>query len=161
MTFTKLVPLPLEQLEAKAYLTVPIFKGQKLWGLLTVYQNSQARHWEEFEVNVLNQMGVLVGVALQQADYLKQLQAQSKQLEQSAERVQLLSKIIERIRQSLDLDTLFRSTAREVRRLLNADRVGVFHFIPGSGYDDGVFVAEDVLTIYFGPQYQDSRPLLR
>ncbi|WP_016879283.1 GAF domain-containing protein [Chlorogloeopsis fritschii PCC 9212] len=135
----------LEQFEVKAYLTEPIFKDRQLWGLLAAYQNSEPRHWDEFEVNVMTQIGVLLEVAIQQADTLAQLQVQSQEQQLSIERVQLMSKIFERIRESSDLDTIFRSTVREVRSLINAERVAVFRFLPESGYNDGVFVAEDTL----------------
>jgi light-regulated signal transduction histidine kinase (bacteriophytochrome) len=52
--------------------------------------------------------------------------------------------VITRIRESLDLDTIFQATATEVRQLLAADRVGMFRFYPDSGWDDGEFVSEDV-----------------
>ncbi|MFH7028577.1 MAG: hypothetical protein ACHBN1_25080 [Heteroscytonema crispum UTEX LB 1556] len=32
--------------------------------------------------------------------------------------------------------------------MLNSDRVGVFRFLSESGYDDGEFVAEDVVAGY-------------
>ncbi|MGL5508323.1 MAG: methyl-accepting chemotaxis protein, partial [Microcoleaceae cyanobacterium] len=76
----------LEQFEAKAYISVPIFKGDQLWGLLATYQNSAARHWEESEINLMTQIGDQLGIALQQADFLQQLQAQSQQLALAAER---------------------------------------------------------------------------
>lgn len=95
----------LEQFEAKAYLTVPIFKEGKLWGLLASYQNSQGRHWEEFEVNVMTQIAVLLGVAMQQAETLEQLQRQSKEVALTAERA--VAKIIDKIRQSPDIEAIF------------------------------------------------------
>ncbi|TAF57721.1 MAG: GAF domain-containing protein [Oscillatoriales cyanobacterium] len=53
--------------------------------------------------------------------------------------------VVTKIRESLDLDIIFQSTAREVRQLLNADRVAIFQFYQDSGFDDGEFVSEDVL----------------
>uniref|UniRef100_B8HJY1 histidine kinase n=1 Tax=Cyanothece sp. (strain PCC 7425 / ATCC 29141) TaxID=395961 RepID=B8HJY1_CYAP4 len=60
------------------------------------------------------------------------------------ERQQALFQVVTRLRQALDLETIFRATATEVRQLLAADRVGMFRFYPGSGWDDGEFVSEDV-----------------
>jgi light-regulated signal transduction histidine kinase (bacteriophytochrome) len=57
---------------------------------------------------------------------------------------QALFRVISRIRESLDLETIFQTTAIEVRQLLKADRVGMFRFYPDSGWDDGEFVSEDV-----------------
>jgi GAF domain-containing protein/two-component sensor histidine kinase len=80
--------------------------------------------------------------ALQQAAY--QLASCTDQIFQQIEQQQTLTSIIDKIRSSLDLDTIFNTTATEIRQLLNADRVGVFRFTPGSGWDEGEFVAEDV-----------------
>ncbi len=135
----------LEQYECKAYAIVPIFQGEKLWGMLATYQNSGPRQWEDSEVRLLRRIGDQLGVALQQAGYLQQLQAKSEEIEKGAERVKFVTQIVERIRQSTEVNALFNSTASEVRGFLSADRVGVFRFLPGSGYDDGEFIAEDVL----------------
>ncbi|MBW4654653.1 MAG: GAF domain-containing sensor histidine kinase [Kaiparowitsia implicata GSE-PSE-MK54-09C] len=60
------------------------------------------------------------------------------------EQQRLLFRVITKIRESLDLDEIFKTTAQEVRQLLQADRVGVFYFFPGYRYTDGEFVSEDV-----------------
>ncbi|HLO50141.1 MAG TPA: GAF domain-containing protein [Kamptonema sp.] len=70
----------------------------------------------------------------------------SGQLQEQIERQKALARVISRIRTSLELDTIFKTTATEVRWLLNADRVGVFRFDPDSRWDDGEFVSEDVLS---------------
>lgn len=124
----------LEDLEAKAYMMAPVFKGDQLWGLLAAYQNSEVRQWQEFELSLLTQVGVQFGVALQQAELLLQTQRQ-------AERDRAVARIIERIRQSLDLNVIFRATTQEVRLLLKADRVSVYRFNPDWSGD---FVAESV-----------------
>jgi methyl-accepting chemotaxis protein PixJ len=76
----------LEEFEVKAYVIVPIFKEDKLWGLLGVYQTSEARSWAEVEVSALKQIGVQIGVAMRQVDYLEQVQQQSEQLAEAAQR---------------------------------------------------------------------------
>jgi light-regulated signal transduction histidine kinase (bacteriophytochrome) len=60
------------------------------------------------------------------------------------EQQKALFRVITRLRQPLDLETIFQATATEVRQLLAADRVGIFRFYPDSGWDDGEFVSEDV-----------------
>jgi light-regulated signal transduction histidine kinase (bacteriophytochrome) len=55
-----------------------------------------------------------------------------------------LFRVITRLREPIDLETIFQATATEVRQLLAADRVGMFRFYPDSGWDDGEFVSEDV-----------------
>ncbi|MDA0672700.1 MAG: GAF domain-containing protein, partial [Cyanobacteria bacterium] len=63
-------------------------------------------------------------------------------LQRQVEREQLLRQISQRIRQSLDLQTIFDTACTEIRQLLGVDRVGIFKFYPESHYDDGEFVAE-------------------
>ena len=89
-----------------------------------------------------------MGVSIQQDEYVRQLQEQSAKVQASAQKAQSVNKIVERLRENTDLTTAFRTTAKDVRVLLKADRVGVFCFLPESGYDDGEFVAEDVLPGY-------------
>ena len=75
----------LEQSQAKAYITVPIFCGEKLWGLLAAYQNSDPRQWEEAEINIVVQIGTQLGVAVQQAELLARTQQQAKELKLAKE----------------------------------------------------------------------------
>lgn len=60
------------------------------------------------------------------------------------EQQKALFHVVARLRKLLDLDTIFQTTATEVRQLLAADRVGMFRFYPDSGGSDGEFVSEDV-----------------
>ncbi len=66
-------------------------------------------------------------------------------------KLQSLMGVISKIRESLELETIFQITATEVRQLLKADRVAVYRFIPESDWNDGEVVSEDVL-----PQYSPS-----
>lgn len=70
----------LERFQIRAYITVPIFCGSKLWGLLASYQNSGSRQWEATEINIVVQIGTQLGVALQQAELLEETQRQAAQL---------------------------------------------------------------------------------
>ena len=73
----------LERFQARAYITVPIFCGSQLWGLLASYQNSGPRQWQPVEINMVQQIGNQLGVALQQAELLKETQRQSAALQQA------------------------------------------------------------------------------
>ncbi len=73
----------LEQFEARAYITVPIFCGDKLWGLIASYQNQHPRQWKETEINVVVHVGNQLGVALQQAELLVKTRQQSQALQQA------------------------------------------------------------------------------
>lgn len=75
----------LAQLEARAYLIAPIFCGDRLWGLLGVYQNSNSRKWQEAEVEIVTQIGNQLGVAVQQAELFAQTQYQAEELKRAKE----------------------------------------------------------------------------
>ncbi|WP_156818115.1 GAF domain-containing protein [Mastigocladopsis repens] len=120
----------LERYQARAYVIAPIVKGERLWGLLAVYQNSNPRQWEEGEITVLTQISNQLGIAIQQAEYLKQLQEQSTQIAKAVERERAAAKVIDKIRQTSDIDTIFKTTTQEVRKLLSVERVTVYKFRP-------------------------------
>lgn len=82
----------LERFEAKSYITVPIFCGEKLWGLLASYQNSAPRQWSEAEINVAVHVGTQLGVALQQAELLARTQRQSMELLKSKENAEVANR---------------------------------------------------------------------
>ncbi|MBG1271745.1 GAF domain-containing protein [Nostoc sp. WHI] len=131
----------LEQFEMKAYIIAPIFTGEKLWGLLAAYQNSGPRDWQPWEETFLTQIGLQFGVAISQREYVEQVQTKSDQLAQIVEQEKAFTKIVNRIRQSLDVDSVFKTTTQEVRQSLKCDRVAVYRFNPDWG---GEFVAESV-----------------
>lgn len=150
----------LEAYQVKAYAIVAIYQGEQLWGLLAAYQNASPRRWEPSDVNFLTQIGAQLGVALQQAELLgqaqqrstvlqsrleEQLRQRAAELAKEAEQERAIAQVVEKIRRTLDIKTIFQTTATEVRQLLNADRVAMFRFSPNSGYRDGEIVAEAVL----------------
>lgn len=61
------------------------------------------------------------------------------------QRQQALLNVLTRIRESLPLDTILRSTATEIRQWLNVDRVAVFRFRPDSERHQGEFIVEAAL----------------
>ncbi|WP_375502392.1 methyl-accepting chemotaxis protein, partial [uncultured Nostoc sp.] len=117
----------------------PIFFGDKLWGLLAAYQNSRPREWETWEVNFLVQTSLQFSLAKSQIDYLELVRLKSEKLAQIAEQEKAITKISNRIRQSLDVQEIFKTTTQEVRQLLRCDRVAVYRFNPNW---TGEFVAE-------------------
>ncbi len=131
----------LTQFQIRANLVVPILKKETLWGLLCIHQCSAAREWQADEIEFIRQIAEQFGVALFQAKLLEQVKNQ-------AEQQKVLFTIVNRIRESLEIQNIFTTAAQEVRQALKADRVGVFQFDPDSGYNDGAFVSEAVLSPY-------------
>ncbi|MBD2578345.1 GAF domain-containing protein [Oscillatoria sp. FACHB-1406] len=137
----------LKEMEARACILIPIFqpksgsKSESLWGLLGVYQNRSSREWQQSELNLLVQLGKQLEVAMQQAEYVAQLERQTQQLSQNAERDRALAQIVDRIRSSPDIDSVFRNTVRELRGILEGDRVMIYRFNPDWS---GIVLAESV-----------------
>ena len=159
--FTQCYIEALEGYQARAYAIVAIYQAQKLWGLLATFQNSGPRYWDETEINFLIQISAQLGVAVQQAQLLaqteqrkeelqtaltEQLQQRTDELATEAQREKAIAQVIEKIRRTLDIETIFQTAATEVRLLLECDRVGIFKFDPDSDYNEGEFIWEDVLS---------------
>jgi GAF domain-containing protein len=81
----------LEQFQAKAFAIVPIFMGTRLWGLLAAYQNTGPRSWQAEEVSLLVQIGVQLGIALQQAELIANLRWEIIERQQAEEQVRQLN----------------------------------------------------------------------
>ena len=118
----------LEQMEARAYVLAPIFiadsnmfGSKKLWGIIGGYQNTGARRWQSYEIDVVRQLGLQVGIALQQIGYINRLQKQAE-LEKAS------NTIIEKIRQASNIDEIFKVATNEIRNALKADRAVVYQF---------------------------------
>ncbi|MFN6465154.1 MAG: GAF domain-containing protein [Nostoc sp. DedVER02] len=127
----------LEQFQAKAFATAPILQGDQLWGVIAAYQNASPRQWQSYEVESLTKIGTQIGVALRHYKLLAQAQYQ-------AEQQKTLTCVITRIRESLNLETIFQTTVTEARKMLQADRVAVFRFDPQKDWE-GEFIYEDVV----------------
>ncbi|MDJ0574878.1 MAG: GAF domain-containing protein [Xenococcaceae cyanobacterium MO_234.B1] len=112
----------LERLDIKAYVRMPIFVDQKLWGIINIYQ-SQTRVWQEDDLEFLKQIVGQIGIVIQQKQYLEELQTQAQQ-------EKAVSNIVQRIGSSLKLQEIFRSSTQEVRKLLQVDRAVVYRFNP-------------------------------
>lgn len=138
----------LEQFHIRAYATAPIFIGQKLWGVLAAYQHSQPYQWQHQEIQFLSQVANQLGFAVKQAELMAKTEREAEDLRLLNQQQEILFKLIADIRESLDLNTLFKTTAREVRKALLTDRVAIFQFDVDSQYNSGEFVAENVLPEY-------------
>ncbi|MEG3849845.1 PAS domain S-box protein [Microcoleus sp. herbarium19] len=73
----------LEQFEAKAYMAVPIFSGEFLWGLLIIYQNTAPRNWQSWEIELLSQIASQLAIAIQQSQLYEQLQRELQERQQA------------------------------------------------------------------------------
>ncbi len=68
----------LAQFQVRANLVVPILRDGLLWGLLIAHHCTAPRSWQALEVELLQQLALHLGIALQQANAYAQLQRQSE-----------------------------------------------------------------------------------
>lgn len=121
----------LRQIEVRSKMVVPILAStperdelrENLWGLLIAHQCYSPREWLPSEVDLLKQLASQVGIGIQQS-YLYQ------QTELQAQRQHTLNQVIQAMRRSLDLDTIFATTVSEVGKILQIDRVSIVHYVP-------------------------------
>lgn len=132
----------LEQLEVKANLIVPIMIEGKLFGLLVVHQCSNPRQWEQSEILWLTQIAVQIGFALDNAQLLADAQRLRQQAESEKMWTGYFTDAVQQIRQSLKQEDILQASVREVRRILNCDRV-VVYALDRDSY--GKIVAESVV----------------
>ncbi|MDX1976080.1 MAG: GAF domain-containing protein, partial [Pseudanabaenaceae cyanobacterium bins.68] len=139
----------LQRFQVRANLVVPLLQQQQLWGLLCVHQCAAPRQWQELEIEFASEIGLHLSVAIQQAEFVRQLQCQSELLNQAVQRAvsreKALAQTIDKIRRSLDLGVVFQTTVQEVQDLLATDRVVIYRF-----NDDwsGEFICESVLPAW-------------
>lgn len=119
-------------------------------------KKSQAREWTIEDIELAQELGKQFALAIGQhelyqqvhtfnANLENQVKERTARLQQVVEQQHLLFQVVAKMRDSLDINTIFSTTTRELRRVLNADRVALYRFDPDSEFDDGEFITQDVL----------------
>lgn len=138
-----------------ATLTPPEHVQRDIQAMLHLEKHRSIEPWEkEYYCADGNRIAVLIGVALLSEtgsscvcvvlDISDRKQAEQT-IQQQIQKETLLRELTQRIRQSLDLQTIFITACEEIRQVLQADRVGIFQFYLTSNHNDGEFVAESVV----------------
>ncbi len=143
----------LRQIKVRAKLVLPIVDKQELWGLLIAHQCEESRDWQNWEIDLMKQLSNQLSIAIQQSNLYQQLQLELKErqakdlvIHRQVETESLLREITQRIRESLDLQTIFARATEDIRHLIDAERVGIFQFASNSNFNEGEFVAESVVA---------------
>jgi methyl-accepting chemotaxis protein PixJ len=111
----------LEPFQVKANIVAPILVNTELLGLLVVHQCSAPRNWQDAEIELLRQVAIQLGFALEQATLLKQQQ-------EAAQSERQLNEIVFHMRESLDRQQVHNAVVRGLREALEVDRAIVYLF---------------------------------
>jgi light-regulated signal transduction histidine kinase (bacteriophytochrome) len=102
-------------------------------------KQGQAQKWTEAEIELAREISKHFASAIQQYELYQQVQSFNENLEKqvhkrtlemqkTAEQQQAVFGVINKIRESLDTDTIFKTTTKEVCQLIKSDRVSVYKF---------------------------------
>lgn len=113
-------------------------------------KKAQPQKWTNEEINLAKEISKHFASAIQQYELYQQVQAFNENLEKqvqkrtlemqrTAEQQQAVFGVINKIRESLEIETIFQTTTKEVCQLIKADRVSVYKFSADWG---GQFVGD-------------------
>ncbi|MBD2291998.1 GAF domain-containing protein [Anabaena sphaerica FACHB-251] len=113
-------------------------------------KKSQSQKWTDEEIELAEEISKHFASAIQQHELYQQVQNFNENLEnqvhkrtlemqRTAEQQQAVFGVINKIRESLDIDTIFKTTTKEVCQLIKSDRVSVYKFSADWG---GEFVGD-------------------
>ena len=136
----------LEALEVKANVVAPIIREDRLFGLLIAHQCDHPRHWQEQEVNWITEIATQVGLVLEYNEISAKTDSESSKLQEllaasKNEWNQRLTDAIQYIRASINKEDILKASVKEVRRVLECDRVVIYSMNSDAR---GTIVAESV-----------------
>ncbi|MGL5032261.1 MAG: GAF domain-containing protein, partial [Microcystaceae cyanobacterium] len=134
----------LSELGLKASVVVSLLAGDYLWGLLTLHQCDRPRVWQSAEVEFVEEIALHLGIAIQQSEFLNQYKQQAQTLAQTLERNRVTENLVDKIRRSLDLNTIFTTATQEVRKVLEADWAAIFQLGRDRHLEQGRFLAANL-----------------
>lgn len=124
----------LERLEVKANLIVPIVITDHLWGLLIAHECDSIRHWTQGEIELLEQLGHQMAIAISQAELYQKVQDSATQYQAQAEQLELTLKELRATQQQLiqseklsSLGQLVAGVAHEINNANNFVHANLFY----------------------------------
>ncbi len=119
----------MNRLKIKAVLLTPIFKGNKLFGFLIVHHCWNPHLWQAFEINLLKQLGIQVGLFLEQISNLEITQA--------------IQQLAIKLSECFDSQDIFNLAVENIRTILKVERTLIYQL---ETFQTGSFVAESTVA---------------
>jgi light-regulated signal transduction histidine kinase (bacteriophytochrome) len=116
-----------EQFHIKAFIIVPIFVEQNLWGLLGVYQHQVPRQWESSEIEFVSQIAAQLGVAMQHTSLLNYNREKTEQLSQTLINLQEAQTQLIQTEKMSSLGQLVAGIAHEINNPVNFIHANLSH----------------------------------
>ena len=116
-----------DQFHIRAFINVPIFVEQNLWGILGVYQHQVPRHWETSEVEFISQIAAQLGVAMQHASLLAHNREKTEQLSKTLINLQETQTQLIQTEKMSSLGQLVAGIAHEINNPVNFIHANLSH----------------------------------
>ncbi len=127
-----------EQFQTKASLAVPIMLGKELFGALIANSCAKPRHWQEIEINLLQQLSQQLAIAIQQAQLYqklaqlnnnleRQVEERTAQLQQKMQEVQEINRVKDVLLHAVshDLRTTVMGNLMVLKNLLKTQKLAI------------------------------------
>lgn len=144
-----------QTLGLKSVLHLPLGLDRRPWGCASLQQLTIHRDWTPQDLQFVQRMGQLLCLALTEAELrirlnnqqasvqtiLAQANHQKEEQLKAIERERALSDVVDKIRQTLELQTLLQTTVTEVAQLLRADQVTIIKLLEDEASLCGTVIA--------------------
>lgn len=111
----------------KSAISMPIVENDLLLGVFFIHQVKEIKKWSRYDIEILQSL------SMQTATFIKQAQLYAD-VKRQAEREIVLRKIIETIRNSLDLNQVLSNVCKEIGKNFNVDRATIIHFFDSKDF---------------------------
>ena len=120
-----------------SWLMIPLTVGGVIWGCLNLYRCQTNSANQDGEIELARAVADQLAIAIQQANLYQKLEQElsdRKQVElalqRQAEQKEVLNRVIQTIRNSLDLNAIFQTATAEIAQLFSAEESYITQYFP-------------------------------